>query len=137
MTPRSSDLLFAEVFDRGAESSVRRPLANDDRFKMRIAASRRVRLTLQDCLALIHPLTTLKGTQPAQQFPLCSRDFQIAYSVLSSRTVHCAMCYVKHPARLRNRGYNLRFPITGIAEPALPGERLLDIKARAIAVATT
>ncbi len=46
-----------------------------------------------------------------QQFPFCSRDFQIAYPVLTVQD--SALCYVKHPARLRNRGYNLAFSHNG------------------------
>ena len=46
-----------------------------------------------------------------QQFPLCSRDFQIAYPVLTVQD--SALCYVKHPARLRNRGYNWAFSHNG------------------------
>ena len=55
----------------------------------------------------LHSLT-LKG---GQQFPFCSRDFQIAYIALSWTV--STECYVKRPARLRNRGYNLAFSHNG------------------------
>ena len=64
----------------------------------------------------------LQGLYSNSRFVAAISKSRILYPVLSSRTVltalylavqDSALCYVKHPARLRNRGYNLAFSHNG------------------------